>query len=343
MTAVLAVIPCLNEKAHLPGLLDQLLADPIIDLIVVADGGSTDGSRELVETRLAGEPRLRLMHNTARIQSAGVNCAVRQFGDDYDWLLRVDAHCLYPDLYASTLLAAAAESGAQSVVVPMVTRSNGGFQTAAATAQNSVIGTGGSPHRHLKNGQFVNHGHHALMDINRFRAVGGYCEAMPCNEDAELDHRLVAAGALIWLDPRAAIDYFPRRDPIALARQYFRYGVGRARNIRRHSLRPAMRQLIPLLVPAAALLAILAFWHPVFALPLMIWSIATIVAGVFIGLRAKSGWAMLSGVAAAIMHFGWGCGFLREWFRLSPPPDPAFGFVVHNADKDEQAVSRPKI
>ena len=43
--SLLAVIPCLNEEEHLPQLLAQMLADPAIDLLVVADGGSTDRSR----------------------------------------------------------------------------------------------------------------------------------------------------------------------------------------------------------------------------------------------------------------------------------------------------------
>ena len=171
--SLLAVIPCLNEEDHLPQLLTQMLADPAIDKLVVADGGSTDKSREIVAS-FARNERVVLLDNPARIQSAGINLAVREYGAGHEWLLRIDAHCLYPDDYASRLLKAARAHDASAVVVPMQTVGRKGFQKAAAAAQNSILGTGGSAHRHVGAGRFVEHGHHALMRVDLFRRVGGY-------------------------------------------------------------------------------------------------------------------------------------------------------------------------
>lgn len=313
--STLAVIPCLNEAAHLGPLLDQMLADPAIDLLVVADGGSTDGSRALVEQRMASTDRLRLLDNPARIQSAGINLAVARFGARHHWLARIDAHCSYPRGYVAMLVDAARESGATAIVVPMVTVGHAGFQKAAAAAQNSALGTGGSLHRHVVQGRFVDHGHHALMRIDLFRRLGGYCEAMPCNEDAEYDYRQVGDGGRIWLEPRAAITYFPRRSSAALWRQYWRYGAGRARNVRRHAMRLKARQLAPLAVPIAVLALPLAAVHWLFAAPALAWFALCLVLGAVIGARAGGGWALLAGWAAAIMHLAWGCGFLTEMIR----------------------------
>ena len=335
MNAVLAVIPCLNEAAHLPALLDQMLADETIMRLVVADGGSTDGSRKIVERHAADSDRLHLLDNPSRIQSAGVNRAVLHYGNDSDWLLRIDAHCLYPDRYALTLLNAARKEDATSVVVPMVTVGRAGFQRAAAAAQNSFIGTGGSPHRHIVSGRFVEHGHHALIRLDTFRAVGGYCEAMPCNEDAELDHRIIAAEGRIWLEPEAVITYFPRQSPHALWRQYFRYGIGRARNIRRHGMRPRVRQLVPLAVPLVLALVPLALLHPIFAVPALAWAGLILAAGIVVGLRERGGMAMLAGAAAGIMQAAWGSGFLREWFA-GAPDDPRYGLASEKTSSTPQ-------
>ena len=326
--SVLAVIPCLNEASHIGALVDQMLRDDAIDALVVVDGGSTDGTQDIVQRRAASDPRLTLLHNPARIQSAAVNLAVARYGGPYDWLLRIDAHCLYPDGYASRLLRAAAAHSADSVVVPMITRGETGFQRAVAAAQNSVLGTGGSPHRHVDEGTFVDHGHHALMRIDRFRKAGGYCEAMPCNEDAELDHRLTKAGARIWLEPGAAITYFPRRTPAALWKQYFGYGIGRARTVKRHALPLKPRQLLPLAVPAAILLLPLALLHWIFAVPAMTWAGACLAGGIILARRSGGGATYLSGIAAGIMHAAWGFGFLRE--RLSPgkPPAARYGLLA---------------
>ena len=184
------MIPCLDEAEHIGPLIDLMLRDPAIDRLVVADGGSTDGSTAIVRERIAehGE-RLALLGNPARIQSAGVNRAVARHGAGHEWLLRIDAHCVYPANYATRLLASARAHAADAVVVPMETVGTRGWQRAIAAAQNSALGTGGSPHRHVTGGRWVDHGHHALMRLDRFARLGGYCEAMPCNEDAELDVR----------------------------------------------------------------------------------------------------------------------------------------------------------
>lgn len=308
---LLIVIPCLNEEAHLPALLGQLLRDNPASRIVVADGGSRDRSRAIVEELAHHHPLLVLMDNPARIQSAGVNRAVALHGDGHDWLLRIDAHCDYPAGYAQGLLAAAEAHGATSVVVPMTTVGTACFQRAVAAAQNSVIGTGGSPHRHVGTGRFVDHGHHALMRIDLYRAVGGYREDMPHNEDAELDLRLGAAGGRIWLEPAQAITYYPRRDPLSLWRQYRGYGRGRARTLKLHGQRPKLRQMLPLSVAGAAALALLSpLWWP-FALPLLAWALLVLGAGVAVGVRAGGGCALAAGVPAMIMHLAWSIGFLQ--------------------------------
>ena len=309
---MLVVIPCLNEAAALPALLAQQLAEDNDAAIVVADGGSTDGSRGIVARLAAAHPRLVLLDNPARLQSAGINLAVRRYGGAARWLVRIDAHCDYPPRYVSGLIGAAEAHAATSVVVPMVSRGTGCFQVAAAAAQNSRLGTGGSPHRHVGTGQFVDHGHHALMDLALFRAVDGYREDMATNEDAELDQRLLAAGGRLWLEPSLALRYYPRSSMSALWRQYRRYGQGRARTLRLHRRRPKLRQLLPLAVPVAALLALATPISLIFAVPLLLWAILCLGAGVAIGGRAGGGCARLSGVAAMTMHLGWGTGFIGE-------------------------------
>lgn len=316
---VLVVIPCLNEEANLPRLLDRLVADTGGADIVVADGGSTDRSLEIVADYRRRYRNIHLLPNPRRIQSAGVNLAVTTMGRGKRWLLRIDAHCDYPDGYMAGLLDSATRHEATSVVVPMITRGHGCFQRACAEAQNSLIGTGGSPHRHLGEGRYVDHGHHALMRIDLFLTVGGYREAQSHNEDAELDIRLQAAGGRIWLEPSQAIVYHPRKTAGALLRQYFRYGEGRARTMRLHGTRLKPRQALPLLVPVAIALLPLAFLQPIFALPAIAWATTCLTYGVLLGLRQRSACAAASGFAAMIMHLGWGSGYLRR--SLQPRPD----------------------
>ena len=314
--ALLIVIPCLNEERHLPGLLAQLLGDSPQADIVVADGGSSDTSRAIVTALAARHPRLAL---DGQPRAAAIRGSQPRGG-----ALRRGASLAAADRCALRLSArlcgraargGAARTDATSVVVAMVSKGTTCFQRASAAAQNSVIGTGGSPHRHLGAGRMVDHGHHALMDIALFRQVGGYREDMSHNEDAELDLRLAAAGGRIWLEPGQAIVYYPRAAPGALWRQYAGYGRGRARTLRLHGRRPKLRQLLPLAALGAMVLALGAplvlplGW--LLALPLLAWTGLCLLAGVYVGRRSGGGCAMLSGVAAMIMHLAWSTGFVR--------------------------------
>ena len=321
---VLIVIPCLNEAAHLDHLIATLLAEAQADdLLAVADGGSTDGSVEIVERWSRRDPRVRLVRNAARLQSAGVNAAVAAHGGDRSWLVRVDAHARYPEGFVARLLAAAQATGADSVVVPMRTVGGCCFQEAAATAQNSVIGAGGSAHRVGGASGWIDHGHHALMRREAFEAIGGYNPAFSHNEDAEFDLRLTAGGGRIWFQGDLAIDYVPRRTPAALLRQYVNHGRGRARTVRLHKARLKLRQLVPAAVAPAVVAGVLApaaaLIHPagwMLAAPTLLWLVACLVGGVAAAVAARApacGYA--SGFAAMIMHFGWSLGFLSGLTR----------------------------
>ena len=316
------IVPTLNEARHIGDLLAALLieAEALEARVVVADGGSADGTADIVAERALDAPRLVLIHNPQRIQSAAINLAVREFGDGPDYLIRIDAHGAYPAHYCRTLVAEAGERQVASIVVPMRTVGFAAFQRAVATAQNSIIGTGGSAHRTGRGSGPVDHGHHALMRVDAFRSVGGYDQTFRFNEDAELDYRLRQAGNTIWLTDRTEMTYYPRSTISGLFRQYFGYGGGRARNILKHRMRPRLRQMAPLAILPVVLLAALSIWHWGFLVPLALWGIGCIALGVHAARKHYPEYGMpmmlspLVGLAAMIMHFAWSSGF---WAHLA--------------------------
>lgn len=317
---VLIVIPTLNEERHVGEVLDAIagFAERAGGLIVVADGGSQDATRAIVRRKAMADPRIRLLDNPRRLQAAAVNLAVEQFGDGMDWILRLDAHSAYPDDFGNILLAEAARTGADSVVVSMQAEGTGPMQRIIADAQNSRIGNGGSAHRLAGGGAWVEHGHHALIRTSAFRNVGGYDESFSHNEDAELDRRLIAAGHRIWLTGMTRLTYFPRRGIRPLMRQYYNFGRGRARNLIKHDARPGRRQAVVALLAPALALALLTPLHPLLALPLIVWLLACLAGGVAIALQTRRPAGLVSGFVAGLMHLAWSAGFWRQW--LAPRP-----------------------
>ncbi|MER8553439.1 glycosyltransferase family 2 protein [Mesorhizobium sp. M0976] len=318
LPSCMIVVPCLNEAPHIGALLRELrpAAKRLGAVIIVADGGSTDGTRTIVADIAAKDQRVVLLHNEKRLQSAAINLAVARFGEGVDYLIRIDAHGGYPADYCDRLVEEAQATGADSVVVSMLTSGSGMVQKAAAAAQNSRLGTGGSKHRHLSAGEWVDHGHHALIRISVFTAVGGYDETFSHNEDAELDYRLRQAGYRIWMTGKTQMVYYPRSSLKGLYFQYLGYGRGRAKNALKHRMIPKIRQMVPLLVFPVVLLAAFSFVHWLAAVPLLLWVSVCLGYGFWTAVSQRKPDIALAGVSAMVMHFGWSVGF---WLQLLAP------------------------
>jgi succinoglycan biosynthesis protein ExoA len=315
--SVVVVIPCLNEEEHIAKTIARFAAEApnIISKIVVVDGGSSDRTLPIVQQCALGDSRVALIANDRRIQSSGINKAVDLYGDVAPFIVRVDAHADYPGDFCKKLLETQQATGADSVVVSMISKGEGCFQAAAAAAQNSRLGNGGSAHRRLAEGRFVDHGHHALMSVNSFRGVGGYDESFSHNEDAELDVRLVAAGFRIYLCAGADITYFPRKGAFSLFKQYRNFGKGRAKTTLKHHARPKLRQVIPVMIGPMVAVSLLAWVSPLLALPAAAWAMACLSYGLLLGAREKSSCACGAGIAAMLMHLGFSVGYVSQILR----------------------------
>jgi succinoglycan biosynthesis protein ExoA len=320
---VLVIIPCINEERHIETVVKTILAEQTrVNLkLVVTDGGSTDGTKAIVSRIMATSDRVSMMENPERIQAAGINRAVRNYGTDVRFVIRIDAHARYPARYCESLVRTRTRTNADSVVVSMRTEGDTCFQRAAAAAQNSILGNGGSSHRNDSSGAWVEHGHHALMTIEAFNAVGGYDETFPYNEDAELDARLIERGFHIFLTGDTYVTYFPRASVVGLFRQYFNFGRGRARNFMKHRKGTKPRHLVLAVVAPVICLAALAPIAPICAVPLAAWTTLCLGYGLLLGIRAHDLCVAGSGVAAMAMQAGWSFGFFAGMFRALREPE----------------------
>ena len=319
---VTVAIPVLNEQAHIGACLASLLPqlDPCRCEVLVLDGGSSDETTAVVSAMSCHYPFVRLVSNPGRLQSAACNLAARLADPRARVLLRADAHAFYPPNFVALCLAALDSSGATSVVVPMLTVGATGFQRAVAATQNSNLGNGGSIHRAGGVSAFVDHGHHAVFNLDFFRRIGGYDEGFSHNEDAEFDLRGGRAGARVWMCREAVMHYVPRKTATALARQYFGHGAGRARTLVRHACWPRPRQMLPVAVLTSILLSMpAALISPLTLLVPIVYAVCCCSWGAAIALRKSDTWLLAMGPAAMIIHLAWATGFMRQ-ILIRPRP-----------------------
>lgn len=238
------VLPVLNEELDIGRVLDQLLrqVEPTGGYeVLVADGGSTDRTPDIVRSVAAGNPRVVLVVNSGRLSSAGRNAGARASRGQY--ILFLDGHCSIPrDDYMVRAMELFDSTGADCLCRPQYLDSlaEGGWAKAIAAARHSWLGHnyrsdiyGGEP------GFTDPRSAGAAYRRECLDRLGGYDERFDACEDVEFNHRVAEAGYKAYRHPDLRIDYRPRRSLRGLFRQMYRYGRGRARLMARH------RDLVP--------------------------------------------------------------------------------------------------
>ena len=151
---VSVIVPCRNERRYIgpfcAGVLRQRLPAGWTLQLVVADGDSDDGTRDLLQHAAAADARLRVIANPRRIVSTGLNAALAQA--DGEVIVRMDVHTEYADDYVAQCLAALAQTGADNAGGPWRAEpepDGGPMQQAVAAAFQSRWVTGGALSRRL--------------------------------------------------------------------------------------------------------------------------------------------------------------------------------------------------
>ena len=312
------ILPTLNERAHIRDCLDSLLAQDYdsVAAILVVDGGSRDGTREIVSSeggivRLLDNPRM----TAAAAMNIGIaECATEKF-------VRVDAHTLYASDYVSRSVATSLETGAEVVGGPMRPVGTNPFGRAVAAVTTSPLGVGPGRFHYSETLEEVETVYLGIFDKAFVLKVGGYDETdlQWAAEDQELNFRIRKAGGRIILDPRIRSTYFPRNNPRALARQYHNYGMCKASTLKKHRILPYWRPMAPALMVLASIVWVIstALIGPRWIAPLPFAGYG--VAAAMIGIRMSSVRGVTPhrvAIALSICHWCYGIGFWRGVGRI---------------------------
>jgi hypothetical protein len=211
------------------------------------------------------------------------------------------------------------------------------FERAVAWAMTSLAGMGGAAF-HV--GGRAGPADTVYLGVYRRAAldrVGGYDESYHRAEDWEMNHRIRAAGGLIWFQPQLRVSYRPRASVVTLGRQFYHYGRWRRVVSRHHAGTINLRYLaspLTLLATSAGLAAglaglaagVLGPWPALAWLALGFGVPGAYLAGILaVAATAARGLgprplAWLP-VALVTMHMAWGLGFLTSPRSLIPSHD----------------------
>ena len=328
---VSVIIPCRNEAQSIERCLRSVLASeyPRDRLeVIVADGMSTDGTREQVDGFVARDPRVRRIDNPGRSTPQALNRAIADAQGEL--ILRLDAHAGIATDYIARAVRNIESSGADCVGGAMRTVAPGPgiFAEPIRIALTSPFGVGNAVFRtNSGNGsdapRWVDAVFGACWKRAVFERIGGFDERLERSQDIEFSSRLRRVGGKILLSPEMRIDYYTRTTLSAFWRKNWSNGVWAILPFAHVSgAAVRWRHLAPLaLVLGLGLSAAASAWTGIGWLG---WSVAAPYAAATLAACVHAAWKersmallFLMPVAFAGLHLAYGTGSLWGCVRLA--------------------------
>jgi succinoglycan biosynthesis protein ExoA len=322
---VSVIAPMWNEADHIEGFVADLAGQDFegeVELLV-ADGGSTDGSATRLRDAAARHGvDVTVLDNPERWVSPGLNRCIRAAGGDL--IVRVDCHSRYPSDYLRRCVAAAEETGAENVGGAFVPMGRTPTERAVACAMNSPFGGIGWSRQDSDGRVDVDTVPYGAFHRDVFARVGLFDETLVRNQDDEFNLRLRLAGGRVVLDPSIRIFYTPRGTFSGLFRQYYEYGYWKPAVMRKHGRVVSARSLAPgAFVAALLVLGALAPRVPAarraLALQTGVYAAGAVGFGALALRRCREPRRLVARTTAAFpaMHVAYGLGTLAGWARVA--------------------------
>jgi succinoglycan biosynthesis protein ExoA len=312
------IVPMLNEADHVANLVEDLASqdfDGELE-VLVADGGSTDGSPQLLlETARRAGIEVTLLENPRRIVSPGLNACIRRATGDL--IVRLDCHARYPPDYLSSCVTGARESGAWLVGGQIVANGRTPTERAVACATDGPFG-GAHWKPETAVPVDVDTVSLGIFRADAFARAGLFDEELVRDQDEELALRFRLHGGRVVYDPRIRLHYVPRGSFSSAFRQYYEYGYWKVPAMLKHRRVYSARSLAPVAFVTSLLgLGALAPWsraaRSLLATEVGVYAACAVVFGA-LSVRSRGESPRLLPTVAAVyptVHLGFGLGFLR--------------------------------
>jgi len=321
---VTVIMPVRNEADFIRRVVTSILDSdypPNKMEVLIVDGMSNDGTRQIVEQLSQADFRVNILDNPRRVVSAAMNIGLKASRGGV--FIRVDGHAEIPSDFVRKSVQCLHEHPDAWVVGGYIeTVADDYIGQVIASVMRSPIGVGNSRFRLGDYEGWVDtlaFGTHHKWIVDE---IGYFDEELVRNQDDEFNLRITQAGGNIWMSKSIRSRYFSRRSLRRLWRQYFQYGFWRIRTLQKHGRPATFRQVVPLLfVSSLSVLVLTAVPWPfaryLLAVELGAYGLSLLYGCIDVGRQAAWTYSLLAPVVFMILHFGYGFGSLWGIIRFS--------------------------
>ncbi|MBU2524821.1 glycosyltransferase [Patescibacteria group bacterium] len=215
MNIISIIIPCRNEEEHIQFCLQSVLnfripEDTQIEILIV-DGMSNDQTVTMIKNIMNHEPRVSLLKNLKLTQAVAMNLALSKAKGS--WIMRLDAHSIYPRDYLMLCLETAERTGADNVGGVIITKEGDNSYQASIVQAISThkFGVGNSGFRTGAKEGPADTVPFGFFKTEVFKRVGVFNEKLIRAQDFEFNARIRRAGGKIWLNPNIHCYYYNQK------------------------------------------------------------------------------------------------------------------------------------
>jgi len=313
---VSVIIPCRNEEKFIRVCLDSIIANDYpkdrLEVLVV-DGISGDGTREVVEGYARRHAFIRLLNNPQKITPAALNVGSKNAKGELISIM--SAHSEYPPHYLATATEYLRKTGADVVGGPVITKPAADTLIARsiALATSHPFGVGNSSFRTSTDEGYVDTVPFGIYRRDVFSKVGLFDERLVRNQDNELSARIIKSGGKIYLTPQLTAYYYNQARFSGLLKQALRTGMWNVVTLKVNLDAFRWRHFIPFVFVTAFLglgfLAPLYFWtHFAFLALVVLYGGAAVVSSLQIGFKNGMKYAPLLPMVFFLYHTCYGLG-----------------------------------
>ncbi len=320
---VSVIIPCYQEEKFIGQCLDSLLKNdyPVERMeILVMDGGSTDGTRDIVLQYKSRYPFIKILDNREKFQTFAMNKGIKESSGEI--IIRCDAHSSYNKSYISkSVLRLLEDSLVGNAGGVWVNAPSGRTTASLAIAYSLECPLCVGPNRYrtgINKTCFVDTVPFGAWRREVFEEAGLFDEELLIAEDFEFNLRLRKSGYKILLDPEIKSYYCPRESFGELFKMMFRYGYWKNFVNRKHNTVSSLRQVFPpLFVLYLVMLVPLLFASAFFAFPLALYFALVVLYSFYIGKKKKRlKLVFFCAFTFLLSHGGYGAGYLKGFWDV---------------------------
>ena len=309
--SVSILLPIRNEEDFigqtLKSIIEQDYPKEKLEL-VIADGGSDDGTITKINKLKKEFFNLKILHNKHKTMPKGFNLALNSSKSDI--VLMLGGHSVLPKNYISKSVENLKNYNSSCAGGVIQAFGDGFWGNVIARSISSVFGVGNVPFR-IKNSKsgYVNSIPFGCYKRSIFDIIGELDEELIRNQDDEFNFRMNQLGYKIWQDSSLVIKYFCRLSLKKLFKQYLQYGIYKVRVIQKRRRLISFRHIIPslflisLFIPTISIYIFLAYFLSglYFSIKINKFNITNLIA---------------CQITFFIIHLSYGLGFIFGQFRF---------------------------